>query len=418
VGPGGAKVEAAAIEPDPVTLEAPSGPLTPQLVATLQRTAGNRAVSALLQRQPKQVPVTDVSLNHRRVSVPPEAGLSLQATAVPGNATGVKFKVEKDTVEVKDVTIDASSGRITVGAKQPGGDLKVVAESDDGSTAWVTLRVIEKPTALTSTSASPKSGKVYGGDFTHTFSGPSGTQSGLEDARINETFDSTAATTPWGPFALAANKAGSPGWSLDSSGTMRGPDNVGIDDSLPDVRPSIKSASNPAPKGDLTKGVGFTMTQHMHAQSLPSGKLDATPFKDIPHIRQLEDRSGIVFVVKAGLDETAQDYKGPPAFRNATATPATIQASPPKPAGKGKWTRNEVTVTADAIPATATPRFSIVETGAARLGCDIDAASGVVSIGDKPGTITVRVSSGARGSHFDEVKIVVTAPPPPAPASP
>jgi hypothetical protein len=160
------------------------------------------------------------------------------------------------------------------------------------------------------------------------------------------------------------------------------------------------------------------MTQHMHAQSLPSGKLDATPFKDIPHVRQLEDRSGIVFVVKAGLDETAQDYKGPPAFRNATASPATIQASPPKPAGKGKWTRNEVTVTADAIPATATPRFSIVETGAARLGCNIDAASGVVSIGAKPGTITVRVSSGARGSHFDEVKIIITAPPPPPPANP
>jgi hypothetical protein len=195
---------------------------------------------------------------------------------------------------------------------------------------------------------------------------------------------------------------------------MNAPDHVTIDKTLPDVRPSITSASNPSPTGDLKKGVGFTMTQHMHAQSLPSGKLDDAPFADIPHVRQLEERSGDVkMVVKAGKDEVEQDYEGPPAFRNARASPAKVEASPPKPKS-GAWQRNEVTVSADAIPSTAKTVFSIVETGAARLGCEIDSATGIVKVGDKPGTITVRASAGGAAKHFDEVKVTIT----PAAASP
>jgi hypothetical protein len=392
---------------------ASAGPLTPQLVEALQRSAGNRAVSGLIQRDDKQVSVADVTVNHPRVTVPLEAGLNLRATVTPANATGVKFKVEKGTVEAKDVQIDASSGKLTIGPGQPGGELKVTAEAADGSSAWSTFRVIEKPTALTSTSPSASGGSRYGGDFTHTFSGPGKSPSGLEDGRINEKFDSLKATSPWGPFDLAANAAGSRGWGLDSSGAMNAADHVTINTTLPDVRPSIQSASNPSPKGDLKKGVGFTMTQHMHAQSLPSGKLDDKAFADIPHVRQLEERSGDVkMVVKAGKDEVEQDYEGKPAFRNAQASPAKVEASPPKPkAERGKpaaaWQRNEVTVTAEAIPSTAKTVFSIVETGAARLGCEIDKTSGVVKIGDQPGTITVRVSDGGTG-HYDEVKITIT----------
>ena len=398
---------------------APSGPLTPQLVTMLQRSAGNRAVAGLIQRDDKQVSVTDVTINNARVTTPPEAGLNLQARAVPPNATGVKFKIEKGTVEAKDVQIDAASGKITLGATQPGGDLKVTAEAADGSSAWSTFRVIEKPAALKATSPSAGGGSRYGGDFTHTFSSKSGSSSGMEDERINEKFDSLKATTPWGSFDLAANAAGSRGWGIDASGDMTGPDHVTIEKSLPDVRPAIKSASNRSPTGDLKKGVGFTMTQHMHAQSLPSGKLDDKPFADIPHVRQLEERSGDVkMVVKAGKDEVEQDYEGKPAFRNAQASPAKVEASPPKPkAEKGKppaaWSRNEVTVSADAIPSNAKTVFSIVEADAARLGCEVDKSSGLVKVGDQPGTITVRVSDGGN-AHYDEVKIVIT----PAAASP
>ena len=409
---GGAQAERgdAAAEPDVV----PTGPLTPQLVTALQRSAGNRAVSGLIQRDDKQVSVTDVTINHPRVTTPPEAGLTLQASVVPTNATGVKFKIEKGTVEVKDVQIDASSGRITLGAGQPGGDLKVTAEAADGSSAWSTFRVIEKPATLKATSPSAGSGTRYGGDFTHSFESKSGSSSGMEDERINEKFDSLKATTPWGPFDLAANAAGSRGWGIDASGDVNAPDHVTIDKSLPDVRPAIKSASNPSPTGDLKKGIGFTMTQHMHAQSLPSAKLDDKPFADIPHVRQLEERSGDVkMVVKAGKAEVEQDYEGKPAFRNAQASPAKVEASPPKPKA-GAWQRNEVTVSADAFPSTAKTVYSIVETGAARLGCEVDKTSGVVKVGDKPGTITVRASDGSN-AHFDEVKILIT---PPAAAGP
>jgi hypothetical protein len=397
-------------EPSPAAADAPPGPLTPQLVTMLQRSAGNRAVAGLIQRDDKQVSVTDVKLNHDRVTVPPESGLSLQARATPGDATGVKFKIEKGTVDAKDVSIGATSGTITLGSGQPGGDLKVTAESNDGASAWSTFRVIEKPKALEATSPSAISGSRYGGDFTHTFSGPGKSPDGLQDERINEKFDSLSAQSPWGPFDLAANAAGSRGWGLDSSGQMNAPDHVTIDKTLPDVRPSIASASNPKPTGDLKKGVGFTMTQHLHAQSLPSGQLDDTPFANVPHVRQLEERSGDVkMVVKAGKDEVEQDYEGPAAFRNARASPAKVEASPAKPKS-GAWQRNEVTVSVDAIPSTAKTVFSIVETGAARLGCEVEASTGIVKVGDKPGTITVRASGGGAAKHFDEVKITITPP--------
>jgi hypothetical protein len=405
--------------------------LTADGILTLQRAVGNRAVSDLLaggrdgrrlQRQGKQVSVTKVTLNHNQVTVPPEAGLSVTAKAAPANATGVQFAVEKVTVEVKDVSVDPSTGAVTIGAGQPGGDLKISAKAADGSSAWAGLRIIEKPASLTSTSASAKGGAVYGGEFVHTFAGPATGASGLKNARINEKFDATSVKTPFGPFDLSANKAGTRGWGLDDTGTMNGVDNVTIAKAGLDVRPFVKSASNPAPK--LTLPQSFTMVQHMHAQSLPSWTFDAKPFVDIDHVRGIEERTGVVkVVVKAGKKEIEQDYEGPPAYRNAKATPAKAAASAPKPkAEKGKkppaWTRNEVQVSAEAIPGSARVVFAIVETGKARLGCDIDRSSGVVKVGDQPGTISVRVSDGSN-AHYDEVKIDIVAPSAPsAPSSP
>ena len=49
-----------------------------------------------------------------------------------------------------------------------------------------------------------------------------------------------------------------------------------------------------------------------------------------------------------------------------------------------------------------------------KLGCEVGASSGLVKIGDKPGTIKVRASDGGAG-HFDEVSIEITERPKPAP---
>jgi len=379
---------------------------------------GQRDLHAIsrLQRQPKaSVSVTGITLSAAKVSVPPEAGLNLTASAKPSTATGVKFSVSKGSVSPTGVTIDAATGAMTLSAGQPGGTVRITATADDGSSAFQEIRIIEKPTTVASTAASSQGGGVYGGQFTHTFTDASGTPSGLEGENINEQFDSLSVKTAFGQFALKANTAGSPGWGLDSTGTMAGPDNVTIDKATIDVGRFITSASNPSPAQGLP--AGFTMVQHMRARSFPSGTMDATAFTDINHLRTLTDHE--TFTVNAGAGQTEDVYAGPAAYTNAAATPASVAASPPKPkAAKGvpaaTWNRNRVQVTADVIPGNGSKVFSIVGPS---LGCDIDASTGLLLVGSTPGTIKVKISAG-RGTNFDEVAITITAPPAATPGQP
>ena len=97
-------------------------------------------------------------------------------------------------------------------------------------------------------------------------------------------------------------------------------------------------------------------------------------------------------------------------YRNISASSTKVEASAPKPK-TGNWERTEVTVTAEVAPSTAKLVYSLV---GEKLGCEIGASSGVVKIGDKPGTIKVRASDGGSG-HFDEVSIEITERPKPPP---
>jgi hypothetical protein len=193
---------------------------------------------------------------------------------------------------------------------------------------------------------------------------------------------------------------------------MAGPDNVDIDKSMVDVGKFVKSASNPAPANTLP--VGFTMVQHMHAKSFPGGALDATAFADVNHVRTLTDKE--TFVVTAGMNHIDDPYSGPSAYTNIKASATSVNASPPKPKrpGSASWARNKVQVTADVIPGKGTRVFSLV---GPKLGCEIDASSGEVLIGDQAGTLKVRVSAGAGGANFDEVSITITPAPAPTPTS-
>jgi hypothetical protein len=376
----------------------------------LQRKAGNGAVRAFVaqsgrgraptvQRTP-DVAVTGVRLSASKVSVPPST--APKAKAVPASATGVTFNVEKDTVDPANVTVD-QSGSVTVASGQQGGRINVKATSSDGSWATAPLQLVEKPTGIASTSASGADN--YGGQFVHTFSAPSGKSSGLEGENINEKFGSLTASTPWdGTFTLAANPAGSHGWDLDGDGMMAGPDNVAIGATGVDVGPFVKSASNPSPKGALPQG--FTMTQNLHAKTFPAGTLDTTPFTAVPHKRTLVP--GPKFEVEAGAGKVTEDYSGPAAVTKAVATPATLMASPPKPKS-GTWAQTKVRVSADMIPLSRAPTFSIRGNA---LGCSVD-ASGVVSIGAVAGSVVVRVTASPK--NFDEVTITITEYKAPAP---
>jgi hypothetical protein len=388
-------------------------PLGVDQVLSLQRSAGNRAVcraiaSGLIQRDDTGAPATasvsvsGVTVTPAKSTTPTESGVTITAKAAPANATGVKFTLDAGTAAVgAGTTIDETTGKVTLDAKQAGGTLKATATSDDGLGAWSDFKLVEKPTAIASTTGSATGD--YDAAFTHTFTGASGASAGLAGENINEKFDTLTVPSPFGGnFTLTANAAGSPGWDLDASGMMGGPDNVSIGAAGVDAQPFVKSASNPTPAKSLPQG--FTMTQKLHAKTFPSGQLEAAPFTTTGHVRTLDERNGkLVFLLQAGAKEVSIPYAGPAVFRNAKADKTTVQASGPKP-DKGDWQRNTVQVSVTAEGTGASASYSIVGDA---LGCEVD-VNGKVKVGDKAGTITVRAGEAKR---YDEVTITITAPP-------
>ena len=241
--------------------------------------------------------------------------------------------------------------------------MKVRAENEV-SFADANFKLIEKPAAIASTSAAAQG--TYEAGFTHTFTSAGASAAGLDGENINEKFDSKSATTPFGPFTLKANAAGSKGWDLDSSGTMGGTDNVSIGSGI-DASPFVKNASNPSPGKTLPQG--FSMTQKLHAKTFPAGTLDDAPFTTTDHVRTLEEQGGkLKMTLKAGGKGVSIDYAGPPVFRNMKADKTKVEASPEKPK-TGTWKQNEVQVSIDTDPAGAAVKYSIA--GEA-LGCSVE----------------------------------------------
>ena len=71
-------------------------------------------------------------------------------------------------------------------------------------------------------------------------------------------------------------------------------------------------------------------------------------------------------------------------------------------------------MTGDVVPSGGAKVFSIQ---GAKLGCEIDASSGEILIGDQAGTITLRVWAG-KGTNFDEATLTIVALPPATAAPP
>jgi hypothetical protein len=393
-----------ASQTEPKATKAAGARLDEPAILALQRTAGNQAVcraiaSGVLARDENaDTPVSGVKVTPQKATLPLESGASPTATA---KGSGIKWTLEAGTVApAAGTTIDASTGVVSVDAKQPGGKLKAKGTN---AVSWGDgeFRVIEKPKDIASTSSSTAGN--YEAHFTHTFNSAGDGQSGLEDANINEKFDSTTAKTPFGPdFTLTANAAGSKGWFLSSSGQMNTVDKVSISVAGVDAGPFIKNASNPSPAKKLPQG--FNMTQKLHFRTFPSDKLEDAPFTTTEHVRELVEKDGkLMMRLGAGTKDEFIPYVGPAVFRRARADKTTVEASTAKPA-KGKWTQNEVQVSVDGEGNAATPKFSLV---GEKLGCSVDGASGLVKIGDKAGTITVRAGNA---KNYDEVQITVTAP--------
>lgn len=375
-----------------------------------------------LFRQPAGlVPLTGVTVNHNRVTVPPVGGLSFSATKTPANAQGVTLSVVGDNATIAaGTTVDNTTGAITVAVNQTGGSAHVEASQNATGPGGATLvsttpatapfNFTAIPSGITSTSASA-SGTTgfYGGDFTHTFTSPAGGQTALERSHVNEQFAGVSGTTltisgTLSTLAITVNNPGSAaaGWDLDSSGMMAGPDHVTWSNNV-DARPFVANASNPSPNAGLPQAL--TATQSFRNLTFPNQTYGAAAVATTTHRRAIEDRNNRLNAVTSanasGInEEIVEDYEGPTVFRRCRATPASIRMSLPTPPGGTPPAVDTTTITVDAEGQPATPTFSIRRPD---LGCTIT-PGGVLTPGMTDGTVTVRAGGAA---NFDETTVVI-----------
>jgi hypothetical protein len=360
--------------------------------------------------------VTGVTVNHRKVTVPPVSGLSFSATKTPANASGVTLSVVGDNATIDaGTTIDNSTGAITVAAAQTGGSAHVEANQTGpgGATSFATapFHFTAIPSGITSTTSSASAAAgFYGGEFTHTFTSPGGGQTALERSHVNEQFAGVTGTTltiagPLTTVTVAINDPNSAtaGWDLDSSGTMTGPDLVDWGNTV-DARPFVANASHPSPSPGLPQAL--TTTQNFRNLTFPSQTYRAAAVASTTHRRAFEDRSSrLKAVTSAGIaQEIVEDYMGPTVFRRCHAAPDSIPVAAPAPPRGTAPAATTSTITVDAEGQSATPTFSIVPPD---LGCTIT-AGGVLTPGTTPGTVTVRAGDAA---NFDQKTVTLTARP-------
>ncbi|MGE0574902.1 MAG: DUF4157 domain-containing protein [Reyranella sp.] len=385
------------------------GALAPPAMTTVTSPALYRAPAPV-------VDLAGVSVNHSRVTVPPPAKHGLKATIDPSNATGVTLAVIAGSAAIAaGTTINSATGAITIDAKQSGGSADVEAtQTDTGLSATAGgFNFTAVPGNINATTASaPGNAGFYGGEFVHTFDPPAGgAATELELAHVNEKFKGASGTLltisgKLGTLKITVNDPASAtaGWDLDDTGAMAGPDHVTWDHGA-DARPFVKNASNPAPADTLPQEL--TVTQNMRTLEFPTMKYGATVASPT-HRRAIEERTGKLKAVTSanvpGINvEVEEDYAGPTIFRNATATPDTIPATPPG----GTATTSTITVDAEGAPPTTTT----FEVNLPDLGCKVDAA-GVLTPGATAGTVMVRAGDG---TNFDETKVTITAAPTPTP---
>jgi len=386
-------------------------------------------VTNVLQLSPddnKIVPLTGVTVNHNRVTVPTVPGLSFLATITPPNASGVvTLSVVGDNASIAaKTTIDNSTGVITVASSQTGGSAHVKASQNatatesDGSTSvstlWATtpFNFTAIPSGISSTSSSPGGSEtMYGGDFTHTFTSPGGGQTALERSHVNELFPAASGTTlklkgQLGKVKITVNSpnSASAGWDLDSTGQMAGPDHVTWSKKL-SARPFIVNASNKTPSHTLPQEL--TATQNFRNLTFPKQKYGSAVVASTTHRRAFEDRENkLKAVTSANGKAVVQDYVGPTVFRRSRAIPDVIPvtvAAPREETAAAPAVRTS-TISVDAEGETAKTIFSIRPPN---LGCTIT-PGGVLTPGTTAGSVTVRAGVTA---NYDETNVTLIAKP-------
>ncbi|HUJ42091.1 MAG TPA: hypothetical protein VLW52_00665 [Opitutaceae bacterium] len=359
------------------------------------------------------------STGRQIVHTPACGGQTIQAIADPHGVT-VTWTLRAGTATLDAGTSIDAAGNITLGAAQAGGTIVARATSGSGGWAEAELQLHSHPTGIASTSVAgppPDAAHNYGAKFDHVFNSSDGNVASLENVAVGERFPNvpnpdaashTVTGTPFGngTFQLATatlTPDASNNWFLTSAGGLGGTlDQVTIGHDGIDIGQHIPSTSNPTPANPLP--AAFSVQQDLN-WFCPAAAANArwNNFISIQHERRLRlGSTGPEVVVSVNNQPQVDAYVGPTGVRNARATPATVVRS------SGR-TPNTVQIAADALPAGRALHFSIPS--ANRLGCSINASTGVLTVGQTAGQIVVRVANRNGGSNFDEVTVTITDPP-------
>lgn len=339
-------------------------------------------------------------------------------------------------------------GAITLDGAQTGAVLEVTAQNSS-HILTASFGTASVPTGIDRTAVDSDLGSatLYGAAFQHTFTSAQGSADVLTNLRIGEKFPNLAtpnaathriAGNDW-PFGrghdhfdlqtgtLANDAAGA--WVLDSSGQFSPPpagsglaqgDNVtspkwdattggGIK-----VGDHVQSHSNPQPRNRLPVTLTVDQEFHYYNPRAASGSR-WTRFTTTAHSRTLR-RSGtdIEFVTTVNGIEHVEDYDGPPALTNLSATPVSTPKSQGPPSGGGaapspRTVSLSVEMLPDSLPTGMTVTWRFIGND---LGCQLqpdasDPTSAELTIGTQAGTVTIEVATSAGGSA-DRVLVRIT----------
>ncbi|HEY4264278.1 MAG TPA: hypothetical protein VGM72_03105 [Micropepsaceae bacterium] len=391
------------------------------------------------QTDPAQgaVPMTQVAVGTIKANIGPN-GRSIAHVPPCGNQPAIQFTAGPATAKPVTWTIDAGSpaagtaltpgadtltAALSLGAAQKGGVLDIKAENNEGGQV-MPYRLASHPTGIASTNVigDPTDSSLFGGVFDHVFKSNDGQVTSLDQVVMGERFPKLATpeaathkmTTPFGEFTLQTGTLpdipAKGNWFMNDSGELGdNHDTVGIQKSLIDVGRHLASDSNPTPANPMP--VGFTADQEFHwwCPHGAAGSRWNSANSTTTHERTLRlDKSGknAEFVAKVNGKENVMAYDGDPKIVLTGVTHAKADHAAVETSAAGR-SANTIQISADLFPSSRDAHFSIRGNA---LGCKIDASSGELTIGSKPGTVKVRVANAKDGPNWDEVDVTVTAP--------
>ncbi|TCM85034.1 DUF4157 domain-containing protein [Rhodovulum steppense] len=420
-----------------------------ELTHTLQQ--GKGVIRRTGEEETAPVRPTQIDFNFDQTkAIPAAAGGTARLTAST-NGTEVTWSIADGTATKAQGTTIGENGTITLAADQTGGSLTVRAANSAGTFSR-TFYIASIPTGIETTTVASDlttSADDYGAAFQHVFTSNEGSQNVLTNLRIGERFpgapNPTGATHAFSgrnwPFGrgrdsftlhtgtLANDAAGS--WALTDTGEF-GPtsatsgladgDNVSTHRDLIKVGDHVQSHSNPRPTNRLPVTLTLDQQFHFFNPRAASGSR-WTRFTTTAHSRTLR-RSGtdVEFVTTVNGIEHVEDYSGPPAVTNLTASPVNTpkSASPPPPSAGSETEEaaaapapRTVSLRVEALPGTLPAGTSLDWTIVPPdLGCTIakdpsDETRATLTIGTAAGTVTVQVADNT-GTNSDRVEVRIT----------